>query len=189
MQLGENTNSQWGQEGILNYYSKWLTNTEHLGYYSSFNLSYNYLSWKGYLKVMECNSAMHGDTHSSISLRAPPLTLSAGMGHHHLSGQPVQCLTALIAKNFFLIPSANLPSFSWKPFPLVLSNRPCWRVCPLPSHSPLDTDRPLSALPTAFSSPGCTASALSLSSQGGVPSLGAFLWPSSGHVKNCNEQA
>ena len=45
------------------------------------------------------------------------------MGHHHLSGHPVQCLTALSVNNFFLISNLNLPSFSLKPLPLVLSKQ------------------------------------------------------------------
>ena len=36
-------------------------------------------------------------------------------------GNVFQCLTTLIIKNFFLRPSLNLPSFSLKPLPLVLS--------------------------------------------------------------------
>ena len=36
-------------------------------------------------------------------------------------GNLFQCLASLIVKNFFLIPNLNLPSFSLKPIPLVLS--------------------------------------------------------------------
>jgi len=36
-------------------------------------------------------------------------------------GNLCQCLTTLMVKNFFLISSLNLPSFSLEPFPLVLS--------------------------------------------------------------------
>jgi len=35
-------------------------------------------------------------------------------------GNLCQCLTTLVVKNFFLISSLNLPSFSFKPLPLVL---------------------------------------------------------------------
>ena len=82
--------------------------------------------------------AVHRDTHSSISAQNPIPVLggSLGMGHHHLCGQPVLCHTALIAKDFALISNINLPSFSLKPFPLVLSHRPCYRVCPPLSYSP-----------------------------------------------------
>jgi len=43
------------------------------------------------------------------------------MGHPLLSGQQCQRLTSLWVKNFFLTSNLNLPSFSLKPFPLVLS--------------------------------------------------------------------
>jgi len=80
------------------------------------------------------------------------------MGHHHHSGQPEPLSNCCYCKNFFLISSLNLPSFSLKPFPLVPSLQSLLRVCPLLSYSPpLDTDRLLSGLPGAFSSPGCTA--------------------------------
>jgi len=36
-------------------------------------------------------------------------------------GNPFQCFTTLTVKNFFLISSPNLPCFSLKPLPLVLS--------------------------------------------------------------------
>jgi len=36
-------------------------------------------------------------------------------------GNPFQCFTTLIVKNFFLLSSPNLPCFSLKPSPLVLS--------------------------------------------------------------------
>jgi len=36
-------------------------------------------------------------------------------------GNPFQCFTTLIVKNFFLISSLNLPCFSLKPLPLILS--------------------------------------------------------------------
>ena len=36
-------------------------------------------------------------------------------------GNPFQCFTTLIVKNFFLLSSLNLPCFSLKPLPLVLS--------------------------------------------------------------------
>ena len=42
------------------------------------------------------------------------------MGQHHLSVQPVPLPHCLSVKNFFLISDLNLPSFSLKPFPLVL---------------------------------------------------------------------
>ena len=38
-------------------------------------------------------------------------------------GNLFHCFTTLIGKNFFLVFSLNLPSFSLKPFPLVLSQQ------------------------------------------------------------------
>jgi len=77
--------------------------------------------------------AVHRDTHSSISAHSPiPCPRgSAGMGHRHLSEQPVQCLTVLIAKDLVLRSDLNLPAFSLRPFPLVLSHSPSYRVCSL----------------------------------------------------------
>jgi len=76
-----------------------------------------------------------------------------------------QGLTALTVTDFFLIPDLNLPSLSLKPFPLVLSAQVLLKTFfpgPLLScSSPVDTERLLSAHSTAFSSPGCTATALS----------------------------
>ena len=44
--------------------------------------------------------------------------MPAGMGHHSLLGQPVQCVTALWGKNCLLISNLNLPCLSSKPFAL-----------------------------------------------------------------------
>ena len=74
---------------------------------------------------------MSRDTHSSISAQSPSSSGHPQMGHHHPSGQPVQCHIALTVKNFFLISNLNIPSFSWKPLPLVLSQE-----TPLRSLSP-----------------------------------------------------
>ena len=51
----------------------------------------------------------------------PGLECLQGWGIHSLLGQPVQCVTTLWVKNFLLISILNLPCFSFKPFPLVLS--------------------------------------------------------------------
>ena len=86
------------------------------------------------------------------------------------------CASAVIVKNFFLISNLNLPSFSLRPFPLVLSQQLLLKSIPVFLTTPL-TDRLLSGLPGAFPCPGCTAPALSLSSLGSVPSLGSFCGP------------
>ena len=49
----------------------------------------------------------------------PGLECLQGWGIHSLLGQPVQCVTTLWVKNFFLISNLNLPCLSLKPFPLV----------------------------------------------------------------------
>ena len=49
--------------------------------------------------------------------------MSLGMGHLPPLWLTCSCFTALIAKNFFLISSLNLPSFTLKPLPLVLSQQ------------------------------------------------------------------
>ena len=51
----------------------------------------------------------------------PGLECLQGWGIHSLLGQPVQCITTLWVKNFFLISNLNLPCLSLKPFPHVLS--------------------------------------------------------------------
>jgi len=51
----------------------------------------------------------------------PGLECLQGWGIHSLLGQPVQCVTTLWEKSFLLISNLNLPSLSFKPFPLVLS--------------------------------------------------------------------
>lgn len=56
-----------------------------------------------------------------------PHPLSVGVcrdGQQHLSGQPVQCLTALSVKTLLLMSSLNLLSVSWNPSSLVLSQHP-----------------------------------------------------------------
>ena len=51
----------------------------------------------------------------------PGLECLQGWGIHSLLGQPVQCVTTLCVKNFFLISNLNLPCLILRPFPLVLS--------------------------------------------------------------------
>jgi len=83
--------------------------------------------------------AVHRDIHSSIRAQSPVQLcpwLSAGMGHHHLSGQPVQCLTALIVENFFLISNLHFLSFSLKPFPLEQLQQPLLKSLSPPFSQP-----------------------------------------------------
>jgi len=51
----------------------------------------------------------------------PGLEHCQGGGSHSFSGQPGPVFHPLMVKNFFLISNLNLPSFSLKPLPLVLS--------------------------------------------------------------------
>ena len=84
-------------------------------------------------------------------------------------GNLCHCLATLTVTNLFLL-SSPLPS------------------CSLPS----DTERLLAGLPGAFSSPGSTAPAISACPhRESVPSLGSFLWLSSGHAPqlSCTEDS
>ena len=83
-------------------------------------------SWRALLKVILSNSsAMIRDICSLIRLLRVLSSLTLNISKDGTStttlGNMFQCLITLIAKNFFLISSLNLPSFSLKPLPLVLS--------------------------------------------------------------------
>jgi len=103
--------------------------------------------------------------------------------HPHL-GCVFQCLTTLTLKYFSLISNLNLLSISLKTFPLVLSLQSLLKSLPfLSCSSPLDIERLLSDHLRAFYSPSWTAPALLASPyRRGVPSLGSFLLPCSGHT-------
>jgi len=88
--------------------------------------SQNGLGWKGpYRSSSSSPPAMSRDTfHYTRLLRAPSsLALNiAGEGTATASlGNLCQCPVTLTVKNFFLLSTLNLPSFSLKPLPLVLS--------------------------------------------------------------------
>ena len=105
------------------------------------------------------------------------------MGDHHLSGHSVPLPHHPCCKQLFFTSSRNLPFQSETISPLSHHNRHSHRVCPLFFLQPsLDIERQLSGLPRAFSPPCRTAPALpARPHRGCVPSLGSFLWPSSGH--------
>ena len=63
----------------------------------------------------------HSPDQAAQSHIQPGLECLQGWGIHSLLGQPVQCITTLWEKSFLLISNLNLPSLSFKPFPLVLS--------------------------------------------------------------------
>jgi len=104
---------------------------------------------------------MNRDTYSYIRLfrapSSPALNISKDRAFTASPGNLCQCLTILIGykeKGFY---NLNLPSFSLKSFPLVLSQQTMLKkksVSLFPTAPPLDTDRSLSGLPKAFSSPG-----------------------------------
>ena len=83
---------------------------------------------EGPLKTILSNSPpLNRDTHSSISAQSPvqpDLGCLQGWGTTTSLYNLCHCLTTLYGKNFFLISNLNLPSFSLKPFPLVLSHSP-----------------------------------------------------------------
>jgi len=86
--------------------------------------SQNHLSWKGPLKAIcptPCTEQGHPQLHQFSEPHPAWPWLSAGMGHHLLSVQPVLVPHSVIVKNLFLISNLNLCSFSLKPFPLVPS--------------------------------------------------------------------
>ena len=81
-----------------------------------------------------------------------------------------------------LLPYVQSKSPHLKTFPFALSQQSLLKSLPLRSHRhPLDIKRSLSGLPRALSSPGWTAPDLSACPhREGVPSIGSFLWSSSG---------
>ncbi|KAK4807355.1 hypothetical protein QYF61_014886 [Mycteria americana] len=88
--------------------------------------SENGLGWKGPLKLIQSNRpAMSRDSFNQSRLLRAPSSLALNVSRDGAStsslGNPGQCLTTLSVKPFFLISSLNLPSFSLKPLPLVLS--------------------------------------------------------------------
>ena len=90
--------------------------------------SWNSLGWKGPLKVIYSNSPeMSRDIFNQITLLRAPSSLALKVSRDGTSttclGNLCQCFPTLTAKNFFLISSLNLPSFSLKALTLVLSQQ------------------------------------------------------------------
>ena len=105
-----------------------------------------------------------------------------GMGHLPSLGSLFQCFTTLIVKNVFLIYSLNLPSFSLKPLPLILSQQALLKsLSPSFLQAPFRYWQAAVRSPWSLCSPGWTAPPLSaFPHRRGVPSLWSFLWLSSG---------
>ena len=78
---------------------------------------------KDHLSQIPWNEQGHLLLHQVLT--APPVwpRVSPGMWHPTSLSNLCQCITALAVKNFFLISQQNLPSFSLKPFPLVMSQQ------------------------------------------------------------------
>ena len=85
------------------------------------------------------------DTYSYIRLLKALSSLTLNVSRNGASsstlGNLCQCLT-IIVKNFLFIYDLNLPSFSLKPFPFVLSQQTLSEgLCLLSYSPPLDTER------------------------------------------------
>ena len=88
--------------------------------------SQNGLGWKGPYRSSSSNPpAMGRDTFHQTRLLKAPANLALNTAREGAAtaslGSLCQCLTTLMVKNFFLISNLDLPSFSFEPFPLVLS--------------------------------------------------------------------
>ena len=86
--------------------------------------SANSLCWKGTLKLIQPNPpAMSRDIFNHIKMLRAPSNLALSVSRAGASptslGNLCQGFTTLSMKNFFLISSLNLPSFSLEPLPLV----------------------------------------------------------------------
>jgi len=78
----------------------------------------------GTLKAIWSNfPAVNPQLHQCPEPLQPDLGCLQGWGSSTAPSDRCQCLTALTAQNFFLTSNLNLPSFSWKPFPLVPSQQ------------------------------------------------------------------
>ena len=87
----------------------------------------NCLTQKGLLKAIQSNFlAVNRDTYSQIRVlkawSSQTLSVSKNRAFTTFLGNMCQCLTTLV-KKFYLISNLNLPSFSLRPFPLVLSQQ------------------------------------------------------------------
>ncbi|KAK4807110.1 hypothetical protein QYF61_018451 [Mycteria americana] len=81
-------------------------------------------NFKGHLVQPPCNEQGHLQL-DQVAQSPDKLTLTVSRDGASTTslGNLFQCFTTLIVKNFFLISSLNLPSFSLKPLPLVLSQQ------------------------------------------------------------------
>ena len=141
-------------------------------------------SFKGHLVQFLCNEQGHPQL-CWVVRALSSLTLSVCRDGASITSLGIlcQCFTTLIVINFFLMCNVNHPSFSLKWFSFVLSQQTLLKSLSTFSHPPFQywqaaLSSPLSLPFSRLHSP----SSLSLSLQGGTPSLGSFLWPSSGRI-------
>jgi len=81
-------------------------------------------NFRGHLAQLPCSEQGHLPLDQvAQSPLQPGLECFQGWASTTTLGNPFQCLTTLIVKNFFLISSLNLPSLSLKPLLLVLSQQ------------------------------------------------------------------
>jgi len=92
-------------------------------------VSHRIIEWlglEGTLKTISFQPLCHEQGHLPLDQVAQS-SIQPGLEHCRKGaptaslGNQCQCLTTLMVKNFFLMPSLNLPSFSLKPSALVLS--------------------------------------------------------------------
>jgi len=126
--------------------------------------SLNWWNWKGPLKAIWCQPCT-AQGHPQLQQCSQPIPwprLSAGMGHHHLSGQPVPLPHCLWCKNFFLTSSLNLPSFYFGTFGVSGGeNEKSWRLM---ADTSTESPRP-NAHFTAFFQSFSNSSRISLRNQ------------------------
>ena len=147
--------------------------------------SWNGLGWKGPPKAAWCHSLQCTGTATAPAVLRAPSSLTLAVCR---DGAPpplwATCATASPPSVPNLLPylQAQSPLLQSEAiFPSPITQTPLWSLPPSFSQ-PLQTLTGRSQLSPSFSSPCCTAPALSLASQGGLPSPAPFLCPSSGRA-------
>ena len=132
-------------------------------------------TFKGHLVQLPCNEQGHLQLDQvAQSFFQPDLE---GLQDDRVSttslGNPFQCFTNIIVRNFFLMSNLNLFQFETISFCSVTTDPTKESVLSYSTH--LDTKKLLSGLPLAFSSPGCTRPAPSTCLHWrSAPFLGSF---------------
>ncbi len=143
------------------------------------------MSWKGPSKAAWCHSLQCTGTATAPAVLRAPSSLTLAVCR---DGAPpplwATCATASPPSVPNLLPYLQAQSpllYSEAISPSPITQTPLWSLPPSFSQ-PLQTRTGRSQLSPSFSSPCCTAPALSLASQGGLPSPAPFLCPSSGRA-------